>query len=89
MQYWSTTLPTVSVPELDEVGQGTVIDWDITKFSNLAIAFAVLPLIWVARQIYRRRRKRTDPAAIKCEACGYDMRATPERCPECGRVPEE
>jgi hypothetical protein len=42
--------------------------------------FALLPLIYVAR---KRRRV---PQGI-CPSCGYDLRATPECCPECGTVP--
>lgn len=49
----------------------------------LAIAASVLPIwFWfrVRRQIVMRRRA----AAGQCVGCGYDVRATPERCPECG-----
>ncbi len=47
------------------------------------ICSTVLPLLWI-RQTRRRRRERVQGA---CTNCGYDLRATPDRCPECATVP--
>jgi len=52
--------------------------------SSLTLVFAFYPLAWLMWQLYRKRKKEAHPGAIKCQVCGYDMRATPDRCPECG-----
>lgn len=48
----------------------------------IAPVAAILPAI----QIIRWRRKRTARQTGLCPTCGYDLRATPTRCPECGHV---
>jgi hypothetical protein len=50
---------------------------------GLILVFAVLPFFW--RRRYLRRQKLA--AQGHCAFCGYDLRATPGLCPECGRTP--
>ena len=59
--------------------------WDVS-FTNAALVF-LLPMfattLITLRVLLRARR-----AEGTCRNCGYDLRGTPGRCPECGLVPE-
>src|SRR5438132_173604 len=44
------------------------------------IVISVICLAWIIRRDLRRRKDR----GRKCIVCGYDLRATPHTCPECG-----
>jgi hypothetical protein len=59
------------------VGQGVMV---IVPHWILVVVFSIWPVVWGLRWWRRERKLR----AGLCWNCGYDLRATPGRCPECG-----
>jgi hypothetical protein len=55
----------------------------IVPYWALALLVGILPGVQL-RQVLKNRRRRQRREAGRCPTCGYDLRATPDRCPECG-----
>jgi len=70
---------------------GLIVNWQSLPVEwynrGIAIHWTILAAITGARPIIAAIRKRRRPAAGLCANCGYDLRATPNRCPECGQIP--
>ena len=93
---WQVMEPADPLPSNTRGGFGFVATtmpmWDGTHSRTIGItAVNVHPLLFIvlfggagafaARRWWIRRRNAVEGL---CRRCGYDMRATPERCPECG-----
>jgi hypothetical protein len=67
--------------------RGSVDVWHVhalrVPYWGPAVAAAILPVLRL-RAWHRRRSAQRGGLCLKC---GYDLRATPDRCPECGAIP--
>ena len=88
-----TAHPTAGVAEMDLVNDELSKDristvdppppwrWESGKLlPGAAMTLAIAPIL-AFRSFTKRRREKKEGC---CVVCGYDLRATPKRCPECG-----
>jgi len=47
------------------------------------------PLVFGSLIVASRRRQKLQKESGICAKCGFDLRATPHRCPECGTIPSK
>ena len=64
---------------IDQSATNFIHLWSVPLYVPM-VASAILPLIWFRNRARIRRLARIGC----CATCGYDLRASPTRCPECG-----
>jgi hypothetical protein len=71
------------IPDPHPEGNYTASVVDI-PYWVVSVVLVTLPLSWLTANIWAANRRRRRLRQGRCMSCGYDLRSTPERCPECG-----
>ena len=81
--FWADDWPDWNARGFQFVRADDTISWQWRLWVPLwflVLALSLLP----AASLMNRRRETYRKKHCRCPACGYDLRATPGRCPECG-----
>ena len=70
---------------LDQANSVTRVQGVAIPYALPLLLFAALPAKFIANVLCSRRHRELTGI---CAVCGYDLRASKDRCPDCGRVIE-
>jgi len=69
------------------VGSNTRQDWLVrVPYLQLALVAGIAPAFRIVRRVRAARRATRRQRRGLCPSCGYDLRASPAQCPECGAI---
>lgn len=65
------------------LGHASLTTWGlIVPCWAVCLVLSIFPALW----LWKRRGHHTARNGTACPVCGYDLRATRDRCPECGEL---
>ena len=67
-----------------QMSRGLASAWATLPYPTLLALLLVAPVVKLARAAMDRRRRQWRKSHGLCPECAYDLRASQERCPECG-----